>query len=89
MIFNSLLGYPFGLGDQNFMLDGFVDWSSAVVDHSTEFHFNPRLKWSLSHNLSKKKVMEVGIEYSYWHNKYGINGLNNNSVVSLLFKLHL
>jgi nucleoside-specific outer membrane channel protein Tsx len=82
-------GYPFSVGEQNFMLDSFIDWSSAVDDHSAEFHFNPQLKWDLSHNFSKRKVMEVGIEYSYWHNKYGINGLDNQSVVSLLVKLYL
>jgi nucleoside-specific outer membrane channel protein Tsx len=82
-------GYPFTIGEQSFMFDGFFDWSSAVADHSAEFHLNPQLKWDLSHNFSKRKFIEVGIEYSYWHNKFGIGGLDNESVVSLLVKVHL
>lgn len=82
-------GYPFSLGEQKFMIDGFFDWSSAADDHQAEFHLNPQVKWDLSHNFSKKKFLEIGIEYSYWHNKYGISGLDNESVISLLVKLHL
>jgi len=82
-------GYPFSLGKQNFMLDGFIDWSSAANDHRADFHLNPQLKWDLSQHFSKQKFLEVGIEYSYWHNKYGVDGLDNESVVSLLVKLHL
>jgi nucleoside-specific outer membrane channel protein Tsx len=82
-------GYPITVGTQKFMFDGFFDWSSVADDHLAEFHLNPQIKWDLSQNFSKRKFLEVGIEYSYWHNKYGISGLDNESVVSLLIKLHL
>ncbi|MCO4798434.1 MAG: hypothetical protein KC484_04415 [Colwelliaceae bacterium] len=82
-------GLPFTIGKQKFTFDGFFDWASAADDHTADFHFNPQLKWDLGHHFGKDKFLELGVEYSFWHNKFGINGLDDESVISALIKIHL
>lgn len=82
-------GIPFSIAQQNFIFDGYFDWASSASDHKADFHFNPQLKWDVGANWGKAKFFELGIEYSYWHNKFGIAGLDDESVVSALIKVHL
>jgi len=82
-------GLPFTIATQNFIIDGYFDWASSADDHSADFHFNPQFKWDLGHNFGKPKFIELGIEYSYWHNKFGISYLDDESVISALIKIHL
>lgn len=76
------------------IFDGFVDWN--LLDDGTyvsNIHVNPQLKYDLSKRLGfgEKKLL-VGIEYSYWKNKYGIRDSaafdTNENVFSLLLKGH-
>lgn len=82
-------GYPFSIGEQNFMIDGYIDWSSSADDHKADFHFNPQLRWDVWNNFGKPNFVELGVEYSYWVNKYGIQGLDDESTVSALVKIHM
>ena len=82
-------GMPFNFGNNHFMFDGFIDWSSSADDHSTEFHFNPQLRLDVGRYFDHEKFVEVGIEYSYWDNKYGIGALDTESVMSVLVKVYL
>ena len=82
-------GYPFSLGNADFMLDGYIDWSSAEDDHASDFHFNPQLRMDVGKYFGVPKKFEAGIEYSYWSNKFGISGLDDESVVSWMVKVHL
>ena len=76
------------------IFDGFMDWnvnSDGLYTHN--LHFNPQLKYDLGRRfgLGKRKLL-VGLEYSYWRNKYGIRDSaffdTDQSVVSLLLKAH-
>ncbi len=82
-------GYPMAFGKHKVLFDGFIDWSSAADDHAADFHFNPQLKLDVGNYFGYAGKFEMGIEYSYWHNKFGIKGLDNESVVSFLVKAHL
>ena len=82
-------GYPIALGNHDIIVDGYIDWSSAADDHSADFHFNPQVRLDVGKYFGKPKFFEVGIEYSYWHNKFGINGLDNENTVSAMVKVHL
>lgn len=83
-------GAPFELGASRFLFDGYIDYSSAASDHKADFHFNPQLKWDLGHYSGNPGVLYAGIEYSYWHNKYGIGEelIDTESAVSALVKFH-
>lgn len=82
-------GYPFSVGEQKFIIDGYIDWSSAEDDHKADFHFNPQLRWDVGNNFGKPNFVELGFEYSYWVNKYGISGLDDESTVSAMVKIHM
>ncbi|QOL25053.1 hypothetical protein LP316_12165 [Thalassotalea sp. LPB0316] len=82
-------GYDFPSLDHKITFNGFFDWSSAADDHKAEFHFNPQLLVDVGHYFENSDHVQVGIEYSFWHNKYGISGLDNESVVSAMIKLTL
>ncbi|TRX56966.1 outer membrane protein OmpK [Thalassomonas sp. M1454] len=85
----AVWGYPFSIGNADFMFDGFIDWSSAEETHAADFHFNPQLRMDIGKYFGVPKKFEAGIEYSYWHNKFGIKGLDDESVISWMVKIHL
>ncbi|QBY05845.1 ion channel protein Tsx [Thalassotalea sp. HSM 43] len=84
-------GYPFSLGNADFMFDGFIDWSSAEETHKADFHFNPQLRMDVGKYFDVPKKFEAGFEYSYWKNKFGLDypGLDTESTFSFLVKVHL
>ncbi|MFD2166592.1 outer membrane protein OmpK [Thalassotalea euphylliae] len=82
-------GYPIEFGNHKFMFDGYFDWASAADDHAADFHFNPQFRVDVGNYFGNPNTIDVGIEYSYWRNKFGIEGLDNESVVSLMVKLYL
>ncbi|KZZ61576.1 hypothetical protein A3762_14160 [Oleiphilus sp. HI0125] len=83
-------GVPFAVAGVDFMFDGYIDWSSAEADHASDFHFNPQLRADVGKFMGiTKSKLEVGIEYSYWNNKFGVKNDESESAVSGLIKYHL
>ncbi len=82
-------GYPINFGKHKLMIDGYFDWSSAADDHAADFHFNPQIRLDIGNYFGKPNAITAGIEYSYWRNKFGIDGLDNESVVSAIIKVYL
>lgn len=82
-------GLPFSIGSADFMLDGYIDWSSAEDTHAADFHFNPQLRMDIGKYWGVPKKFEAGVEYSFWHNKFGIAGIDDESVISWMVKIHL
>lgn len=80
-------GVPFSLGSAEFLYDGFLDWSSAQEDHAAEMNFTSQLKWNAGKLIDTKAPFYVGVEYAYWHNKYGIKDVDEKCP-SLLVKWH-
>jgi len=73
---------------------GFMDY---VVrndgNYRRNWHFNPQLKYDVGSHLGLNKGQVLaGVEYSYWHNKYGIRDTpafrTDQSVTSLLLQMH-
>lgn len=74
----------FPIGNSNIVLDGFIDWVFATDNQGYEenFHLNPQLKYDLGATLfgeHKKNQLFVGVEYDYWQNKYGVDGIDQNT----------
>ncbi len=83
-------GYSLPLESVEISFDGYLDWSSARSDHQNELHFNPQLLVNVSPYIGlTNSKLEIGFEYSYWHNKYGVAALTDESVFSLMAKYHL
>jgi hypothetical protein len=51
-------------------------------------NLTPQITYDLAPMLEMKGKLKVGIEYSNWSNKFGVDTLDQ-SVVSLLIKAHL
>lgn len=90
--------YTIPVGKSDILIDGYIDW---VVDNDetrrgtyhANLQFNPQVKYDLGKALNwGAKQLYVGIEYSYWKDKYGIdnNGNldSNQNVTSALVKVH-
>ena len=72
--------------------DGFMDYATAVDntangDTKAQMNFTSQLKYNLSPMLDLDTKLYIGIEYAYWINKFGIDGVDENNV-NLLVKYH-
>lgn len=80
-------GIPFKISNEEFLVDGFLDWSSTTEDSRSELNWTSQWKWNVGRHISPDTRLYLGVEYTNWHNKYGIPGLNQNDV-SALIKYH-
>ena len=79
---------PFKLGTEDFLVDAFLDWSTAEgPEHASELNWTSQYKWNVGKHISPETKLYVGIEHSVWNNKYAIKGLDQNDV-SALVKYH-
>ena len=65
---------PFQLGGQSFLAEGFADLAGgegAGTDHQL---IVPRLLWQ----VPAAEHVWVGVEYQYWHNKFGVSGVDES-----------
>jgi len=77
----------YGWEKNNFVVDGYIDYSFNNDDLEDQLHINPQIKYNLQEALGIDNRIEVGLEYSYWRNKFGLDGVNQ-SVPSALVKVH-
>jgi nucleoside-specific outer membrane channel protein Tsx len=90
--------YTLPLGNSNLLIDGYIDWvvdndQNAHGTYHANLHFNPQIKYDLGKALGwREKQVYVGVEYSYWKDKYGIENSarldTNENTTSLLVKVH-
>ncbi|WP_448211322.1 nucleoside-binding protein [Colwellia sp. MEBiC06753] len=67
--------------------DGFVDHVPSTDDSATTTNFTSQLKYDIGQVLGLDTKLYVGLEYAYWNNKFGINGIDERNG-SLLVKYH-
>lgn len=82
-------GVPFKLGSEDFLVDGFLDWSTAEKEpnHASELNWTTQWKWNAGKHISPDTRLYLGIEHSVWNNKFGNPDANENNV-SALVKYH-
>ena len=89
--------YPFSLGDQDFVIDGYADWRSPSDDAGTQTSLGSSIqaKWDAGKMLfGEGRKLYVGTELNYWHNKYGMipvdgtNGGFDQAAWQALVKYH-
>ncbi|RLT92081.1 DUF5020 family protein [Ketobacter sp.] len=80
-------GLPFSLGGAEFLYDGFLDYSTESDTNAKEMNFTSQLKWNVGKLVNSKAPFYLGIEYAYWNNKYGIDGVDERNP-NLLVKWH-
>lgn len=80
-------GVPFTLGSAEFLYDGFLDYSTSSDTNEAEMNFTSQLKWNAGKLVGTKAPFYIGVEYAYWTNKYGIDGVDEKNPC-LLVKWH-
>lgn len=78
---------PFTLGSAHFLYDGFIDWTSATDRAASSTNATTQLKWDISRFWGAKGKLYLGMEYVFWHNKYGVKDVNEHNP-NLLLKWH-
>lgn len=67
--------------------DGFMDYVPSNDNKSTSMNLTSQLKYNLGDTLNLKTKLYVGVEYVYWNNKFGIDGIDEKNM-NLLVKYH-
>lgn len=72
--------YPFKIGEVNGVIEGYADIfgeeGGGTVPHQS---FVPRLLFDISSVVNlKPNTLHLGIEWQYWHNKFGVNGVTES-----------
>ena len=89
--------YPFSLGEQDFVVDGFVDWRSPSRDAGTQTSVGSsiQVKWDAGKALfGKERQLYVGTEINMWRAKYGVKPVDGSddrfdqTAVQALVKYH-
>ncbi len=78
---------PFAIGKQQWVYDGFIDWTSRSQAQASSFNFTSQLKWNIAPLLGLSKPFYLGSEIIYWNNKFGIADINERNL-NLLIKAH-
>ncbi|PAJ75025.1 hypothetical protein CJF42_07385 [Pseudoalteromonas sp. NBT06-2] len=77
--------FPFADG---FVYDGFMDAVDSTDSTSSSYNFTSQLKYDFGQHMGiEKSKLYAGIEYVYWHNKFGIEGVTEKNA-NLLLQWH-
>jgi nucleoside-specific outer membrane channel protein Tsx len=69
---------PFTVGGAPIGFEGFVDFIGSHAECKAMVLSQPKLKVDISALWHKPGKIFLGVEWDYWHNKYGIQGLHDN-----------
>lgn len=65
---------PFSVGGAKFAFTGFVDLIGKHGSCAQQILAQPQLRWDVGHHMGKSDSVYLGVEWQYWHNKFGIDG---------------
>jgi nucleoside-specific outer membrane channel protein Tsx len=69
---------PFKVGGASMSVEGFADFIGGHADCGAMVISQPQLRVDISGLWHKPGTLYLGVEWDYWHNKYGIAGLQDN-----------
>jgi nucleoside-specific outer membrane channel protein Tsx len=75
---------PFTLGSAHFTFNGFADFIGGHGDCVSQILSQPDLRLDISRFWNKPGRIFAGVQYAYWHNKYGVQDLQDNVIMPLL-----
>jgi len=78
--FTPVWEMPFRLGGLNFRFRGFSDVLTPNTNssHNWSILAQPQLLLDIGQLAGKEKHVYAGVEYQYWHNKFGVSGVNEH-----------
>jgi nucleoside-specific outer membrane channel protein Tsx len=75
---------PFSLGGADLLFNGFADFIGSHGDCTAQVLTQPALSVDLSRIWHKSGVLEAGVRWSYWHNKYGVDDVEDSVIMPML-----
>ncbi|WKJ91574.1 outer membrane protein OmpK [Methylomonas montana] len=75
---------PFQIAGTKWSLEGFADFIGSNHTAARQALAQPQLRLDIGDFWGNGNHLYLGIEYQYWHNKYGIKGLHDNAPQALL-----
>lgn len=69
---------PFSLGPLDMSFEGFFDYAWGNDPSEDNIVAGPRLLVDVGKFFGAPQSLQAGIEYQYWKNKFGIDGVNEN-----------
>ena len=76
---------PFKIGKLNFKFDGYLDWVSSGSSGGKSYILTqPQLLLDVGEFFGHSGSIYMGVEYYYWRNKFGIDGVNDNAIQGML-----
>jgi nucleoside-specific outer membrane channel protein Tsx len=73
---SPIWGMKFDLGRHRLMFKGFLDWQSRnATGGEATILAQPQLLLDIGHYWKHSNQIYAGVEYSYWYNKFGIDGV--------------
>ncbi|MFI3186119.1 MAG: ion channel protein Tsx [Methylococcaceae bacterium] len=76
---------PFAIAGMHWSLEGFIDF---IGDKGSRYAGNilaqPQIRLDIGEFCGVSNQLYAGIEYQYWHNKYGVKGLDESLPQALL-----
>ena len=69
---------PFAAGRLGCRFRGFVDLIGAEGERAQQLLAQPQLLVDLGRLWGREGAFFVGVEYQYWHNKYGVDGVTES-----------
>jgi nucleoside-specific outer membrane channel protein Tsx len=70
--------YPFTIGGLKFEFQGFIDFIGGEGPTKFNYVAAPRLWLDLGALWGAPGRLQMGFEYLYWENKYGVDGVNES-----------
>jgi nucleoside-specific outer membrane channel protein Tsx len=73
--------YPFAIGEQDFVVDGFVDWRAGTSTSNTRTSVGSsiQVKWDAGKALfGEGRKLYAGTEVNMWHNRYGAKPIDGS-----------
>jgi nucleoside-specific outer membrane channel protein Tsx len=89
--------YPFAIGEQSFVIDGYADWRAPSKEAKTQTSLGSsiQIKWDAGKAMfGEARKLYIGTELNMWHNKYGVKPIDGSgdgfdqAAVQALVKYH-
>lgn len=85
---STVWDYPFSLAGKKFVINGFADWAGGEDGLEENLTVVPQFLFDIGGNWNKPNCFYGGMEYQYWHNKFGVKGIEEHApqlIVKVLF----
>ena len=69
---------PFEIGGQSFLSEGFADIAGAEGAGVANQLYVPRVLWDAGAVYDRPGRVFLGVEWQYWNNKFGVDGVTEN-----------